>query len=101
MQLACADPRLTQPYALDVLRDLLTLPMTLISNTVALVVSLAANGQKLASPRRWSALGLVLARGLAGSLYYDRNTVILLQHIDHGFKELGLLAHELQLLLPP
>lgn len=58
MQLTRADPRLAQPYETDVLRDLLTLPMAQISNTVALVVSLAADGEKLASPDDGQPLGL-------------------------------------------
>jgi hypothetical protein len=69
MQLARADPRLAQPYALDVLRDLFTLPMTLISNTVALVVSLAANGQKLASPDDGQPLDLFLREDLPGRFF--------------------------------
>lgn len=69
MQLACTDPRLAQPYALDVLRNLLTLPMTLISNTVALVVSLAANRQKLASPDDAQPSDLFLREDLPGRFF--------------------------------
>lgn len=58
MQLTRADPRLAQPYETDVLRDLFTLPMAQISNTVALVVSLTTDGEKLASPYDGQPLGL-------------------------------------------
>lgn len=58
MQLTRADPRLAQPYETDEVRDLFTLPMAQISNTVALVVSLTADGEKLASPYDGQPLGL-------------------------------------------
>ncbi|MNH00567.1 hypothetical protein D3C86_1836510 [compost metagenome] len=38
-------------------------------------------------------------RGLAGSLFYDGDAVAVLQYVDHGLKELGLLVHKHQLLL--
>ena len=69
MQLTRADPRLAQPYALDVTRHLLVLNMALISNTVALVVSLAANGQKLASPDDSQPLGVFLRDDLPGRFF--------------------------------
>lgn len=64
MQLTCTDPRLAQSYETDVLRDLFTLSMALVSNTVALVVSLAADGEKLASPDNGQPLDLLLREDL-------------------------------------
>lgn len=69
MQLACANPRLAQPYALNITSDLLALPKALISNTVALVVSLAADGEKLASPDDSQPLDLFLREDLPGRFF--------------------------------
>ena len=66
MQLTRTDPRLAQSYALDVIRNLL---VALISNTVALVVSLAANGQKLASPDDSQPFGMFLRGDLPGRFF--------------------------------
>ncbi len=69
MQLARADPRLAQPYEPDMLCDLFTLSMTLVGNTVALVVSLAADGKKLASPNDSQPLDLLLREDLPGRFF--------------------------------
>lgn len=55
--------------------------------------------QETDKPWQCSVLRLDLARGLAGSLFYDRYTVIIFQDIDDGLEELILLAHQLKLLL--
>lgn len=55
--------------------------------------------QETDKPWQCSVLRLDLARGLAGSLFYDRYTVIIFQDIDDGLEELSLLAHQLKLLL--
>jgi hypothetical protein len=39
-----------------------------------------------------------LCEGLAGSLFYGRNAVLLPQHIDHHLEEQGFLTPDLQLL---
>jgi hypothetical protein len=69
MQFTRADPRLAQPYETDVLRDLFTLPMAQISNTVAFVVSLATDGEKLASPDDGQPLDLFLREDLPGRFF--------------------------------
>ena len=69
MQLTRADPRLAQPYKADILRDLITLSMALVSNTVVLVVSLAANAKKLASPDNGQPLDLLLREDLPGRFF--------------------------------
>lgn len=69
MQLTRADPRLAQPYEADILRDLFTLSMAQISSTVTLVVSLAADGEKLASPDDGQPLDLFLREDLPGRFF--------------------------------
>ena len=69
MQLACADARLAQPHALDIARHLITLRATLISGAVALVVSLSADRQKLASPDDSQSSDLFLREDLPGRFF--------------------------------
>src|SRR5690606_4617774 len=69
MQLTCAYARLTQPQTLDVTRHLLALQTTLIRGTVAFVVSLAADGQKLASPDDAQPVDLSLREDLPGRFF--------------------------------
>lgn len=69
MQLARADPRLAQPDVLDVTHHLFILSVAPISGTVTLVISLATDGQKLASPDDGQPLGLPLRDDLPGRFF--------------------------------
>ncbi len=69
MQLARANTRLTKPHALDVAGHLLALQAMLIGRTVTLVVSLAADRQKLASPDDAQSLDLLFREDLPGRFF--------------------------------
>lgn len=69
MQLARTDTRLAQPYTLDVAGYLFALHATLIGGAVALVVSLSADRQKLASPDDTQSFDLSLREDLPGRFF--------------------------------
>ena len=69
MQLSRTDPRLAKPYQLDMTRDQLTLRSASIRRTVVLVVSLATDRKKLASPDDGQPLGLSLRDDLPGRFF--------------------------------
>jgi hypothetical protein len=69
MQLARAYTRLAQPHTLYVVSHLFTLRATLIGNAVALVVGLAADTQKLASPDDAQPFDLSLREDLPGRFF--------------------------------
>jgi hypothetical protein len=68
MQLARAYMRLTQSHTLDVVSHLLALQTTLIRGAIVLV-SLAADGQKLASPDDGQPFDLSLREDLPGRFF--------------------------------
>lgn len=69
MQLARTNARLAQPHTLDVAGHLFALHATLIGGAVALVVSLSADRQKLASPDDTQSFDLSLREDLPGRFF--------------------------------
>lgn len=69
MQLARAYPWLALPHSLDVVSHLLALRATLIVSSVALVVSLTTDAQKLASPDDAQPFDLALRENLPGRFF--------------------------------
>lgn len=69
MQFARTYTRLTQPHMLDVPSHLFALRTTLVGGAVALVVGLAADTQKLASPDDAQSFDFTLREDLPGRFF--------------------------------
>ncbi|AMB86257.1 hypothetical protein AWM79_13475 [Pseudomonas agarici] len=98
IQLSGTQPRLPQALLLNEIGNLLIQNQTSSIGAIAFVVSLSTYPHELTSPADAQVLDSFFARGLAGTLFYDRETVVMLQDVHGRLEKLRFLIGQRQLL---